>query len=262
MTRNQSKENLSPRDDAYQAEIEKAAQRIGRTNSEAIDWLVQFAKTDLTALSQGELINLGYEMNCLSDFLYGSGTENFIGNLGISKKDWEGHDRFQKKPGNFEFSEIITALMTEQRPVHPAMAHPSLDQIKNLQTLVSELVSEILVDKNFCMELPKIKLQAFPFQDEDSVLTIIIADSPEDIFLHNIALLLVAGASRIRRCPECETIFFADRKNKFSCSTRCQNTAAVRRMRQSLPKRTGKPGRPPGTTKKGKASPSAIKGKR
>ncbi len=242
-------------DQAYQEELDKAALRIGQDTFEGLAWLIQFAQSDLDALSQGALIDLGYELNCLADFRYTTrDNEGPFGDFGISLHDWEGHTRFKGKVGATNLAQVIT----DERPVRPKMNSPSVDQIKHLQQSVTGLIVELLQEGTFSLELPPIALHAFTDKELDYVGLLTIAECPLDLFTHNLAFLLVKGASRIRRCPECQRIFAADRKNKMSCSVRCQNTAAVRRLRQSSPDRKGKRGRPPGTGKTAltKATPS------
>ena len=63
-----SPKQTAARERAYEEELTKAFSRIGIDSFEATAWLVQFAQTSIDSLSQGELMDLGYELNYLADF--------------------------------------------------------------------------------------------------------------------------------------------------------------------------------------------------
>src|SRR5262249_15870386 len=52
-----------------------------------------------------------------------------------------------------------------------------------------------------------------------------------DMFLEALFLLLQEDTERIRRCPECDKLFYRVRKQQF-CSRQCTNRANVRTWRQ------------------------------
>jgi hypothetical protein len=51
--------------------------------------------------------------------------------------------------------------------------------------------------------------------------------------------LLTVQISRIRRCRICERLFYAERRDKFSCSPQCSNTDRQRRHRAESKKYEG-----------------------
>ena len=235
---------------AYKEELEKAFFRIGKTSFEATAWLVRFAQTSIDSLSQGELMDLGYELNVLGDFRLITGEPPYWG-IAASEKDWGGRRRFEGEGVGKIFSQI--ALDKHYRP---PMDHPSLEQIKELQQVIAGLLAARLERSAFHLTLPPLDIIAnFPKDSIVSAVVLTFADSPQILFKHNVALLLLKHASQVRRCPNpnCQQIFFADRKNKMHCSSRCQNTAAVRRLRQAASALKSKRGKISNTSKNPKA---------
>ena len=238
-----------------EAELEKAYLRIA---ANAADWLVRFSQTSIDSLSQGAIIDLGYELNCLADFrVYAGGYQWPYGGFGIALRDWKGRMRFQGKSSGKEIMQVILKGNFSR----PPMDHPSLDQIKHLQQFVAELITTSLQEGHFSVELPPIEVLVInedlifvePDEDGPGIPVHSFAAFPKDLFTHNVTLLLIHPAARIRRCPNCQQIFFADRKNKLHCSSKCQNTAAVKRLRQSASDSKSKRGKIPKSSKNPKA---------
>ncbi|MGP0594200.1 hypothetical protein ACTRXD_16905 [Nitrospira sp. T9] len=251
MTRKQENEKISVEEIAYGAQLNKAHERIGQTVPQAIEWLLSFAQTDIASLSEGALIDLGYELNVLGDFrLTTSRPEEDIPDFGLSIQDWEGRNRLQKKVLGEPVVDYLLKIFLDDPQRRSPMNRPNLVQVKHLQQSVVEYLTQIVGKEFLYVTLPTpYRVQVLMFPTHNILGTLSLFTRPEDLFIINATLLLVHAAPRIRRCPECQKLFLADRKNKMHCSPRCQNTSAVRRLRQSLPKRHGKPGRPPGTTK-------------
>ncbi len=246
----------------YEKELEKASLRI-KANTAA--WLVRFSQTPLDSLSQGELIDLGYELNCLADFrVYAGGYQWPYGGFGIALRDWKGRMRFQGKSSGKEIMQVILKGNFSR----PPMDHPSLDQINHLQQFVAELITASLQEGHFSVELPPIEVLVInedlifvePSEEGRKIPVLSFADCPKDLFTHNVTLLLIHPAARIRRCPNCQKVFFADRKNKLHCSSKCQNTAAVKRLRQSASDSKSKRGKIPKSSKNPKAKTLEKKG--
>ncbi len=255
-----SPKQTAARERAYEEELTKAFSRIGRDSFEATAWLVQFAQTSIDSLSQGELMDLGYELNYLADFRLIPGETSYWGRA-ASDKDWGGRKRFEGEGYAKSLNKIVLGELSR-----PPMDHPSLDQIKSLQQFVAELLAGRLKWSSFRLELPPLTVIAVfpkvPRTPTSTTMVLTLADSPRYLFTHNVALLLLKHAYHIRRCPNpsCQRIFFADRKNKMHCSSRCQNTAAVRRLRQSASYSTSKRGKISSTSKNPKAKTLKKKG--
>lgn len=237
-------------DNAYQKEINKAALRIGQNTPSRIAWLLRFGQFDLDALSQGELIDLGHELNYLGDFRFlANETEEASEPTAYSMHDWDGHPRFI---GTIA-SNYLNKIINKGQKVRPTMNRPSLDQIKQLQEFVLGHIINLVRLKLFALELPQIGVCFIPSKRLDAVRVFRVANSPQDLCTHNLAYLLASGAHRIRRCPNCQKVFFADRKNKLHCSSKCQNTAAVKRLRQAASDNKRKKENLPNTSKNPKA---------
>lgn len=251
MTRKQENEKKSVEEIAYGEQLNKAHERIGQTVPQAIEWLLCFAQTAIASLSEGALIDLGYELNVLGDFrLTTRRPEEDIPDFGLSIQDWEGRHRLQKKVTGEPVADYLGTIFLEDPQRRSPMNRPTPEKTKHLQQIVIEHLTQVVEEKLLYISLPPpIRVQVLMFPDYNILGTLSLFKNPEDLFIYNAALLLVHAAPLIRRCPECQRLFLADRKNKLNCSPRCQNTAAVRRLRQSKPKRTGKPGRPRGATK-------------
>jgi len=112
------------------------------------------------------------------------------------------------------------------------------------------------------MELPSFStyLLINKVRIRSKLLVVYIAELPQDLFKHN-ALIMVANLqNQFGRCPECEDIFISQRKDQQFCSSRCQNTAAVRRLRQSASDSKSKRGKLPKSSKNPKAKTLEKKG--
>lgn len=226
-------------DRAYEEELEKASSRIGTDSFKATAWLVRFAQTPIDSLSQGALMDLGWELNYLADFRLTTWELPYCG-VAASEKDWKGRRRFEG-----EGVEKILNQMAFSERYRPPMDHPTLDQIKSLQQRVAGLLADRMENNSFHMTLPSLDIiAAFP-KDAISGVVLTFANAPQLLFQHNVGLLLLKHAHRIRRCPNpnCQRIFFADRKNKQHCSSKCQNTAAVKRLRQAASDSKSKKGK-------------------
>ncbi len=232
MTKKQSRSKpASTLDSGYQEEIQKAALRVGEKTDLNIAWLFRFCEMDLATLSQGALLDLGYELNYLGDFRFFSiPTDKMSEPTAFSMHDWDGNMRMY---GLMDEHHLSRALF-ENIKVRPRMKHPSLAQMKQLQEFIYGHIVNLVRWKCFALDLPQLSVHFRPTKMRDAVRIVRVANSPQDLCRHNFIYLLASGVGRIRCCPECEGVFFADRTNKVSCSSKCQNTAAVRRIRQKV----------------------------
>jgi ribosomal protein S27AE len=240
----------------YKEELEKAFPRIGETSFEATAWLVRFAKAPIDSLSQGALMDLGWEINYLADFRLITGELPYWG-IAASEKDWAGRRRFEGEGVEESLSRIVLGEF-----YRPPMGPPTLNQIKSLQQFVAKLLADRMENDSFHLTLPSLDIiAAFPKDAILSAVVLTFAGSPQLLFKHNVASLLLKHAQRIRRCPKCQKTFFADRKNKLYCTSKCQNTAAVKRLRQAASDNKRKKEILPKTSKKPKAKTFQKRGK-
>jgi hypothetical protein len=163
-----------------------------------VPWLVEFARVDAEALKYGrpgDLPNLVYEL-----------------------RQWL--DLEPDEPLQHETSVLER---------HPA-------RIQSLVQRISELLAAVADRKRFEIRygagaaiLNAAKLgteggRALSYRDaklEDAVIRVALDDLYED----------VESALRIRRCPECARVYYAERQNQQFCGHRCANAKASRRYR-------------------------------
>jgi len=143
---------------------------------------------------------------------------------------------------------------------------PTLAQLKKLQRFVGELMENIFQVRGgkgrLSMELPSFSTYLLISKDRirSKLFMLYIAELPQDLFTNN-ALIMVANLqNQFGRCPECEGIFLSQRKDQQFCSSRCQNTAAVRRLRQSASALKSKRGKIPKSSKNPKVKTLEKKG--
>lgn len=218
----------------YWVELDKACSRIGGNSFDVTRWLVQFSQASINSLSQGELLNLRYEISAMTFFRFSPRDDLWIPfGAGNSLKDWQGRLTGTSPP------EEIASLL-KNKLYRMCKGHPSLEQIKELQQFVGGILSSLLNKNQVTLEIPSVQVHAFPDRLSDDVYIVTIGDNPEVLFIYNITWMLIYFGHRIRQCPMCNLIFLADRKNKTFCSSRCQNTYAVRRLRKTKTRSTGK----------------------
>ncbi len=257
MTRKDEDSKNSKEESAYQDQLSLAHARIGHTVNQATEWLLRFTQLELSLLSEGAVVDLGYELNCVGDFLFATSPED--AEIRFSSLDWEGKERFTKKHLKESPLGYLTELFADSPGRRPPMNRPTPETINRLQRFVKEQLEHLLEKKSVAVILPPpIHIQAVAVPSSNFIGVVSVATTPKDIFIHNAIILLFRCAAMIRQCPECRKHFLADRSNKMNCSVLCQNRAAVRKLRQSLPKRNARRGRPPGSKN---ATPSPQRGK-
>jgi hypothetical protein len=235
-------------EETYFREIEKAAQRIGRTVEPAVQWLLRFESCDLNDLSSGELVNMMFEVACMTEYQYLAGGQ-WIRSLTWS--NWYGEEQV-KYPSSID--DLVTTFQPANKSKSPSgqisslrrssYKLPSRDVLKELQEFAGLHLFELETAGGIVLDHRPIRTCIVPRPDRDENLIMRIAESPRSVFENNIAFLLSETAVRLRRCQECKVMFYADRRNKQYCSVRCQSRAGTRRWRRTPPERRGKLGRP------------------
>jgi hypothetical protein len=205
-------------------ELEKARGRIGLTIEANARWLLHFADLKLEGLSQGDFLNLQYEV-----WEYG--------------RQLRGVDRYVR----FVLNPASRAIDLGGRP-------PSLDQLRSHQHFVQQILEGILQAGGYDFKIPTIEIFLFKGQGRDPAQLWMLSDDYQGPFKLAVALALQPVTHRIRRCPECDKRFLADRANQDYDSPGCQSRAAMRRYRKAKGLVTGRRrGRPPKQSKKGGA---------
>ena len=201
-------------------ELRKAFQRIGHTPRDRMKWTLKFAQRDLTTLSDGDWLNLAFEVAAFTRF----------GMLG--------------EPVFTRGSELFGSL---HDPIWAnflgPVAVPTQEEITGLQASTKQKITHLAVAKATAVELGNTSLRVYPFGKFGGIVHV-VTELPSGRFNYVLAHLLADHLGRLRRCPECGLLFLADRRNQRYNSVRCQNRAASRRFRATPPERIGKRGRP------------------
>lgn len=188
----------------------KAGDRIGYRPEDMMKWFIRFLQTDLDGLSEGDLLNLQYEVRFAS--IYG---------VPSSLKPWEG------------FPLVRSIPLRDLRLELASKAFLSIWQQQNAHALSVIAEHDRPVDVTFA--LPTMSIKVVPIRTEAGTrwLQIVEAADPGGPLSFAIAGIYSQFAHRIRHCPECRKTFLADRTNQNYCSGSCQTKAGTKRYRQS-----------------------------
>jgi hypothetical protein len=266
--------NVEPR--FYFTELEKAAHRTGVSPEELAGWFLRFSRMKLDQLSLGEWLNLTYEVARLGEFQYQPQTRERSWWLTITVHNWYGIDHTQglmfSEKTNLKalhartVSSLIPKRSTVRKLARPdifvfcsvrnSCTLPDRETITSLQEKVRLHLQQLIDEGSTIFDIAPVLLGiATNTESEDARITE-YADSPKAIFERNLAWILSKTAMRLRTCRECRLTFYADRRGKQYCSSRCQSRAGTRRYRNTPPERIGKLGRP---RKRSGSKPSETK---
>jgi hypothetical protein len=247
----------------YFGELEKASSRTGVDPHEVIGWVLRFSRMKLEDLSLGEWLNLTYEIARLGEFQYQPQIRERSWWPTITVHNWYGMDHTQgltmsdKNTLKALRAQVTSSLMPRatarklSRPdisvfcsVRKTCTLPDRDTITTLQHQVRLHLQQLIDDGSTIIDVPAVLLGIATNTDSDDASITEYADSPQAIFERNLALILSKTAMRLHGCRECHLTFYADRRGKQYCSSRCQSRAGTRRYRNTPPERVGKLGRP------------------
>ena len=211
---------------SHVVEVYQAVLRAGGSPTHAMKWLLEFAQRDLSLLSEGDWLNLSYEVIAFARF-------------GLLKQP---HQKTLVRR-NARSSGLITTS-PEWEDITEDVTLPSKDEIAKLRRFTWEQI-EAIVQKDVAdidVGHIRIRLKRIP---PTWVYTRLIVDLLESGFAFHLAHHFADQAAWIRRCPECTKYFLAERRNQLYCSSSCQTRMASRKYRATPPERVGKRGRPP-----------------
>lgn len=171
-----------------------------KTATEEIQFAVQFAQLDLTALRRGDLLNLRDE----------------LGHFVVSPQD---------HPGPIVGSGV-------SRPA-PHQKDYTVKHFDELQREVKSILAQATDQKAYrygrSVKLHKLEFQLI--QPSGGRKYIYVTGSVQDVFLIRLFFLLAQeGVDNIKTCPECGTIFYKHVGWQKYCSRRCSNLASVKRF--------------------------------
>lgn len=192
-------------------ELEHAGKRLGGTDLEIAEWLVEFLNTDVEALPSPSLQMKEYEIAYFS--IFGPMAGQIVSPFRLLKYD--------------RSSSGWSTSVSERYTV------PNRADLLRVQIVLRKLADE-LTEGRGSLPLPAgdLCIEALRF-DLPGLLTVLCAHSM-DSFIFNAARLLAIYAARLRHCEErikCGRLFLSARRKQAFCSDRCQTRAAKRRQR-------------------------------
>lgn len=215
--------------DLIKEETFKAADRVGYTREEMMNWFLRFLQMELTTLSSGDLINLQYEVRYVSRFGW------FPDSVGPLK-------------GALVLRSASRQDENEELASQQFLAGWQKDNLRAIDHILAKEKAKASRSVFINAPLPAMSTRLVSFETETGVRWVqyLEATDPSGPLQLVIFSLYAQFAGRVRRCPECMRIFLADRCNKGYCTTACQNRAGTKRYRLAHGLITGrKRGRPP-----------------
>ena len=209
--------------DTYLEERQKARERIGETSEKALQWLLRFAKTDLSQLTEGQWLDLEKEMDVFImepppglSVRWDPGTKP---RPGLKLKP-SLHPTPGFRPKIFWRSRVTSFQGPLRKWLDDFMKPGGIwFEPMRLQVLLRH-------PKYFFSGLTDAQLpENFGFSA--------LFENYEQTFAYNVAHLLGAHSGRLRLCGECKHIFLADRRQQVFCSARCLNRVTQRRWREA-----------------------------
>jgi len=215
------------------SEIAKSRKRLGFTPLSHLKWILRFVQLDFDTISAGELLDTGWEYLALENT---NPMATFVGGprqMGAEKK------------ASAYIESGVGELVPEGSP-----SPSSAEQMLPTQTALKWAINRFLGTGGVELSLSALTVRVqtltphhmtqqalfhYPCQ-----LTLEMPEKEQWAF--KLGFLLGVFGHGVRRCPECETIFLADRKDQICCQRRCVNRKAQRdfqkRKKAKLAKKT------------------------
>ncbi len=217
-------------------ELYKAFDRLGRTYADTMKWAVRFAQCDLSTISEGDWLNLAYEVTAFTRY-------------GVVRRPWNFQKVLKWAPGKprpyLAKAESVPGWGDAGSPVEL----PKREVVIPLQAITLGALHSLAEQEFASFNLPAVWLDVIRLEPS-SPGTVQPVTTPEGAFTYHLAHLLAENAGNLRRCPECQKFFVADRRNQRYCTVSCQTRVASRKYLGTPPERIGKRGRPPKVQKR------------
>lgn len=232
----------------YLEERQKARERIGETSEKALQWLLRFAKTNLSQLTEGQWLDLEQEM----------GVFIMEPPPGLSVR-WDPGTK--QRPG----------LKLLRSTLHPTPGfRPKIfwrSRVTGFQGPLREWLDDFMKPLGVCFKPMRLEIRVLhpkyflpgltDAQLPENFGFSALFENYEQVFAYNVAHLLSAHSGRLRLCRECNHIFLADRRQQVFCSARCLNRVTQRRWREAhKEKRVRKRHRSKSSRKRPRGGPS------
>ena len=241
--------------DEYVNEILKAMERIcgnpGNTPEHratlSMEWILRFAQTNLSTLSEAEWNILRYEVTYFAEHgPYLKGTSETQGSRMSAKFNW--------------ISLVSTSDIPEKvthKEAFELECIASKSGTADIQKIAQRLLDNLIKYGKIEFQVPKIvisltnlnrlgKASVNEKQIDLGWHKWISADSFKLTFAYYLVELLSQHAHKILQCPalDCQKIFLSGRKDQKYCSIQCQGRTYLREYRSTPRERIGKKGRP------------------
>jgi hypothetical protein len=190
---------------------------------ERLPFAIRFANLDLEELRRGDWFNLFDDVIDFVGFRTGRTLDEArrqARRVGVSS--WPVSGSFSEKMNQG----TIRALQAELRQM--------LNGLMDLQEDLDGKQRGQWPEREAPPQIPEIHIRYWlnwqRDQDEDAAL--FHDGSLRDLFLSTLVFLLARDVAHVRRCPECKTIFYRVRKQRY-CNRTCTNRANMRDWRQT-----------------------------
>jgi hypothetical protein len=188
-----------------------------------LPFAIRFANLDLEGLRRGDWFNLFDDVTDFVGFRTGRTLEEARRQArGVGVSPWPVSGNFSAKINQG----TIQILQADVRQLLNGLMdlHEELDATQRGQRPEREAPPQV----------PEIHVRYWLYwqrdQDEDAAL--FHDGSLRDLFLSTLVFLLARDVAHVRRCPECQTIFYRVRKQQY-CTRTCTNRANMRDWRQT-----------------------------
>jgi hypothetical protein len=225
----------------YSEERHKAGNRLtslarGANQHEyLLRWAITFAGRDISSLSHGQLSDLQYDLNFLVYDFSRFPTEGTNAPVFDRETDWPDSARQNQESPSLH-AELADQFLGRL---------PSEATVVKLHQLTTKHFRELLKNGKTEMTLPThTKLTLFFLKGQDAVTAdLSIYSDPETLYEQRLLSALSHHPDYLRRCPGCDILFFADRKNQDFHTVACRSRHYMRLRRDIPPDRFGIRGR-------------------
>ncbi len=219
---------MTEREQVNRTEITQVEGRVGFTSAARLQWALDFARQDLSILTEGDWANLrrglvAFDVRRIP--FDQARTRRFL----QSMKDWANPETFPLTPIELPSRDEVQKVQKEFHRIIDSL-------IRTGQAQIGPITSDLHVfrdakrQRGWCVQVPRVDFatsrQGFPM----------ILNVTERLGQMALANLLGAFAPMVRECPEpkCHRWFVAGRRNQQFCATRCQTRASTRAYRKAL----------------------------
>lgn len=203
--------------------MQKARERLGDTTEKVLRWLLRFAWTDLSKLSEGQWLDFEEEFHEFLRYAPPASRKKIT--------------KWPRPPEMTSFISEWSALrgLAEESQANLRAWLERLMQTHELEFDPMPLTLRLRRLRYF-VDSDVVKDSKLPEQGGLES----IFQNAHQVFAYLVAHILAAHCGRLRRCTECQIIFLVDRRQQVFCSSRCLNKVTQRRWRANQPKKTRK----------------------